>query len=261
MRKKVIFEWFGIVMPMAEKYAAIKRAGFDGVMMWWGSDDLQYDDYLLNPELARKNGLFVENMHTPFARVNSLWRDGLEGEDYAANLTRYANDCSERGVPTMIVHISHGFDPPPMSEVGFDRLKRLVETAERKNVNVAIENLRRGDYTRAVFERIDSPRLKFCYDSGHANCFDAATDYLGLFGDKLAALHLHDNDGSSDMHNAPFTGTVDWARTMKKIGGAGYKGAISLEVFCGEGALPSGDADELLRLASESADKLEGLIE
>ena len=249
MRKTVIFEWFGIVMPMREKYELIKRAGFDGVMMWWGSDDKQYDDYLKNPELARASGLFIENIHTPFERVNSLWLDNIDGEGYAESLRCYARDCAEHGIPAMVVHVSSGFDPPPVSELGLDRIKRLADVAEKNNVAVALENLKRADYLQAIFEKIDSPQLKFCFDSGHANCYDTDTDFLSLYGGRLAALHLHDNDGKSDLHLAPFDGTIDWPSVMKRITATGYAGALSLEVFCGDGRLPADDAGALLKKA------------
>lgn len=30
-----IFSWFGYVMPMKERLELIKKAGFDGVTIWW----------------------------------------------------------------------------------------------------------------------------------------------------------------------------------------------------------------------------------
>jgi len=260
MNDIAIYEWFGVVMPMAEKYKLIKQAGFDAVMMWWGSDELQYDDYLYNPELARKTGLFIENIHTPFERVNNLWLDNQDGENYIASLLRYVNDCAEREIPAMIVHVTNGFNPPPVCELGLERLKILTELAEKKNVVVALENLRRGDYLNSIFEKIDSPMLRFCFDSGHANCYDKNEDYLELYGDKLAAMHLHDNDGKTDLHLAPFEGTVDWPPLMKKLSATRYSGALSLEVFCGDGELPTKDPEELLRIAYSRAKKPQGLI-
>jgi sugar phosphate isomerase/epimerase len=59
-------------------------------------------------------------------------------------------------------------------------------------------------YIDNIFKNIKSDRLKFCYDSGHENCFTPGADFLAKYGDKLAALHHHDNDGSSDQHLLPF---------------------------------------------------------
>ena len=260
MRKLTIYDWFGMVIPMPEKYRLIKAAGFDGVMTWWGGDDKWGDDYKQNPALARAQGLFVENAHAPFDTVNNLWLDNLESEAYADDLIRYAGELAQIGIPTMIVHVSNGYDPPPVCQLGIDRLKRLTATAETHKINVAVENLRRGDYTAAVFGAISSPYLKFCYDSGHNNYVDRNSNYLGMYGNKLAALHLHDNDGTTDQHLAPMDGTADWPLIARRIKDTGYTGAVALEVFCGEGKLPRDTASELLAYAHERAVRVRELL-
>ena len=222
MRKLTIFEWFGIVMPMEDKYKAIKRAGFDGVMIWWGEDDVQKDDYKRHPRLAEKCGLYIENVHTPFERANDIWLDNLNGETYVNNLIKYASELPGYGIKTMVVHLTGGENPPPMGDIGFDRIKRLLDAADRNNIYVAVENLKRADYTAAVFGRFTNPSLKFCYDSGHNACTDAVVDYLSLYGNKLAALHLHDNDGKDDLHRAPFDGVADWQTIAGKLKATGY---------------------------------------
>ena len=42
-------------------------------------------------------------------------------------------------------------------------------------------------------------------------------DQLERLKDRLIALHIHDNDGSSDQHKIPFTGSVDWPRFMRIV--------------------------------------------
>ena len=60
--------------------------------------------------------------------------------------------------------------------------------------------------------------LKFCFDSGHQNAFDKDFPYLEYFGDKLVALHLHDNNGLVDEHTIPpFSGTIDWDIIAKQL--------------------------------------------
>jgi sugar phosphate isomerase/epimerase len=74
---------------------------------------------------------------------------------------------------------------------------------------IALENLRKPEYLDFLFDNIKSDKLKFCYDSGHNNCFTPEIDCLGKYGDKLIALHLHDNDGTCDQHLLPFNGTME----------------------------------------------------
>ena len=82
-------------------------------------------------------------------------------------------------------------------------------------------------------------------------------DMLSRFGNRLMALHLHDNNGVDDQHLLPYDGTTEWSVIMKKIAQADYKGAVSLEVVnLGYEDL---SPEEFLHLAFERADKLERL--
>lgn len=85
------------------------------------------------------------------------------------------------------------------------------------------------DYLDLVFAQLASPQLKFCYDSGHENYFSPQRDLLAQYGHLLAALHLHDNPGTSDLHALPMTGTVDWPRVAQRLHQSGYPGALALE--------------------------------
>jgi sugar phosphate isomerase/epimerase len=255
MRKLSIFSWFGFSIPMNERFKLIKEAGFDGVMLWWSDEYAEADgDKSLHPELARQNGLFIENIHTPFQGINCLWTEGINGDDFEKILLNCIDDCSMHEIPTAVVHSCRGYNPPPINQVGLNRIKRLVETAEKKNVNIALENLRRPDYLDFIFQNIKSDRLGFCYDSGHENCYTKGTDLLTQYGSKLMALHLHDNDGTDDQHLIPGEGSIDWGVIKKKLNEAKYSGTVALEVtnefsHCAENRNP----EVFLRKAYEAA--------
>ena len=56
--------------------------------------------------------------------------------------------------------------------------------------------------------------------------------HRGNTASRLAAMHLHENDGRRDLHLAPFRGSVDWERLMRIIARAytaGYSKPICLE--------------------------------
>lgn len=231
MRKLSIFSWFGFPISMEERFKLIKTTGFDGVLLWWSDEYADVDgNKAYHPELARQNGLFIENMHTPIIRNNSLWEDNIEGKGYEEILLNCIDDCERFEIPTAVVHLTSGDHSLPPNKIGLDRIKRLVEVAERKNVNIAIENLRRPDYLDFVFTNIQSNRLGFCYDSGHENCYTKGTDLLIQYGSKLMALHLYDNDGMDDQHQIPGEGMIDWSVIIQKLKTTGYVGAIALEV-------------------------------
>lgn len=50
--------------------------------------------------------------------------------------------------------------------------------------------------------------LGFCFDTGHANLVGIDfKDFITTLGNRLKVLHIHDNDGISDLHQIPFTFT------------------------------------------------------
>ena len=60
--------------------------------------------------------------------------------------------------------------------VGIERMKRIVDTAECLNNNVAVENMSRHEYLDHIFQSIQSDRLSFCFDCGHCNLFTPEHD-------------------------------------------------------------------------------------
>ena len=184
----------------------------------------------LMPELARKVGLFVENIHTEVENTNLLWQDKLGWEDVLNRYLSNIEDCYTHQIPTMVLHLTSGKNTPEMNIIGIERIKCLVERAERRNVNIALENVRKPEYLDFVFASVSSDKLKFCYDSGHANCFSKKDDLLDKFGGKLVSLHLHDNDGVDDQHKMPGEGTINWKNIACKLKHCGFAGSISLEV-------------------------------
>jgi len=129
----------------------------------------------------------------------------------------------------MVVHLSSGNTPPPVSAVGITRLERLIEAAEAMRVRLAFENMRIAEYTRYALDNCDSSFVGFCYDTGHENYWSRERDWLQMYGQRLFAVHLHDNMGDRDAHLVPFDGCIDWNRKMRQLAAIGYSGALAIE--------------------------------
>ena len=117
-----------------------------------------------------------------------------------------------------------------VSDIGIDAYNRLTEKAEKENILLCIENIKHHNQLTPIFERVKSPFLKFCYDSGHHNAFAPERDFLGEFGANLAFTHLHDNDGINDSHLLPGDGTMDFTVLKNRLESLNYKGYLNLEV-------------------------------
>ncbi len=226
-----IFDWFGYQLTMEERYRLIKKAGFTRVMILWGHRLGRGIDYRLAPEIAREAGLSIENIHAPTEGQHALWQEGLTGEDVARCYLTCLEDCREFEVPTLVIHVPG--DDFPLTETGLTRIKRLTAQAEDWGVNLALENLQNIQNLKAVFAAVDSPRLGLCYDCCHHYNDAPEADLLGLYGNRLMGLHLHDNSGASRscciQHRLPFDGDIPWQKVMQQIAGTGYKGATALE--------------------------------
>jgi sugar phosphate isomerase/epimerase len=226
-----IYTWFGFRYSFEEIVKLIKNAGFNSVMTWWGDEYRETNGPKeCQPEIIRNSGLRHENTHFPFAGINTIWEDSLDGQEIYNRYFSYIGDCKIYEIPTAVMHVSSGENPPPYGQLGLDRFKRLIEKAEKDNITIALENLRKPEYLDYIFKNIESDKLKFCYDCGHENCFTPNNDFLAKYGDKLIALHLHDNDGTSDQHLLPFNGTVNWNRIMIHLETLDYKGVLALEI-------------------------------
>ncbi len=254
-----IFDWFGYQLPLEERYRLIKNAGFSGVLLLWGRSLGRGADYRLAPAAARAAGLYIENIHAPTLGQHTLWEDSLAGEGTAACYMQCVEDCRDFGIPTLVLHLPGDGSPP--TGVGLARLERLVEKAERLEVNVALENRQNLESLRFALYRIGSSRLGFCYDCCHHYNYAPEVDLLSLYGPRLMALHLHDNSGSSRsyciQHRLPFDGGVPWEKVMGGIAAAGYKGVTALEPMSWDyQELPP---DVFLYRAFEKAKRLDAL--
>lgn len=217
----------GYPMPMEERFIHYRNAGLTSVLLWWGNDeDISREKRI---QLAEKHDLKIENVHAATNGLNLLWSDKEGGEKIFNELSNEIDDCSKYGVETIVLHLSNGSNPPAISELGISRIEKIIDLAERKKVQLAFENVRVSEHLKYVLDNFDSKYVGMCYDSGHEHYWTPGIDWLDLYGDRIFAVHLHDNQGDKDAHMLPFDGTIDWERKMKQIALSSYKGTITIE--------------------------------
>ena len=262
-----IYEYFGYDLPIAELFSLIRAVGFDAVGLW-RDDAFGWVGHRDAPDLARRAGLEVIDGHGPFVReeydvANSLWLDNLDGETTFQIYRRAIEECGEDGIANIVLHAEVNYDKyvsPPPSELGITRIRKLADFAQSCGVTIALENCGHDEYLRYIFDRVDSPHLGLCYDSGHKNLAAQDVDLLTLYGDRLACLHLHDNNGARDEHLLPMHGSIDWQSEMAKIAQTGYRGPVTLESSIGVTVADTKDttqAEVWLRRAFDVATQLE----
>ena len=209
---------------------AIKSLGF-------GATFTEYDSNVAPEAFAKaffETGIAWETIHAPFGGINNIWLDNSDGDVILEKLKTTVDICAEFSVPTAIIHLSSGEKAPPVTDIGRARFSNLVDHAVKNNVTLAFENQRMLANIAWVFEEFSGiPNIGFCWDVGHEACFAHGREYMPLFGNKLVATHIHDNDAlhNHDLHQLPFDGKLDFYKIARHIKSYGYAGTLMLEVF------------------------------
>lgn len=138
-------------------------------------------------------------------------------------------------------------------------MDELMPYCLEKGVRICLENLFDfpGKYMLEAWDLLLAAYppefLGVCYDSGHANMIwgELATDVVKAYGNRLYAVHLHDNDGKNDSHLIPGEGNIRWETVMNLMAESAYDGPLVLELSC------HGDREESLRKAYETGCRLD----
>lgn len=194
-----------------------KDAGFDFVC--FGKSML--DGTGITPQMCERIGIGYDNIHLTGGGTTKIWSEGAEGDEITERYCREIKAASALGVHTGIAHVTWGLTtiPDAPGPVGLERFRRIADCAAEHGFTVAIENSVYPGHVYAVLDNITCAAFGHCYDSGHHNAFAPDEDYLGKYGDRLAAMHMQDNEGKRDLHIMPFDGTIDWKRVASKLAG------------------------------------------
>ncbi len=123
-----------------------------------------------------------------------------------------------------------------------NRMKKIIDKCHKAGVILALENVtplppgtdhlllgdNPGDFDY-VFEELNSPYIRFCLDTGHANIGEGALTYLERFKEKLVNVHYHDNNGKDDEHLPVGEGNINWEALTGKFKEIGYNGPFISE--------------------------------
>lgn len=219
-------------------------------------------------EAANKYGIEITQLH-------GLW--GTEDEtreDREENISYFIKEIEGAhylGCKHIVIHpfSPYGWgtelDRDKVWDVNMDLFTRLMPYAEKYGVIVCAENqpftgleMSRVRQVKKLIRAVNSPYMKACLDTGHANVFhDDIGEDVRLLGDDLATLHIHDNKGNWDQHLIPYMGTIDWDAFLTALKEIDYKGAFTLETMISR-AMPQPIQEEmqlsLSKLARRMAD-------
>ena len=248
-------------VPPEYRLAAIKSAGFDETMFWWGDKYESTDGSRLKLfDTAVKLGLEVDTCHFPSTNADWLWYNDDRASSYTAQFDQACRECGERGIKNLVLHLTRTTITPEPNEHGAVNFEKMLASAEKYGVVIAIENTRFLRYNDFILQRFASPCIGFCFDSGHANCYTSADQPLEKYGKMLVTTHLHDNDGPTgvempDLHHLMGEGTVNFDKIfagLKKFGATHF----NLESYCNESSRYYGklSCEQYLQLSYDTLD-------
>lgn len=194
-------------------------------------------DYLV---FARKlkqigfdNGIVCNQSHAPFP-------SSLKNIDH---LKRAIECTAEAGGEICIIHPMNNGTPAENAEMYFE----LLPFAKEHNVRIATENMwnwskffRHSKFAacatpKSFNEHLDAVNDEYfvaCLDIGHAEMKGSKTNaekMIRALGNRLKALHIHDNDKLHDSHQIPFSMNIDFLPIVKALKDIGYDGYFTLE--------------------------------
>ena len=161
--------------------------------------------------------------------------------------------CDSLGIGRLVIHgVSRALDDPSQTRESVEAMnlrlyRSLIPALQECRVTVCLENL----FTRygrqivegacadprqaaAFIDRLNEEAggeyFGFCVDTGHLNILGKnQEEYILALGERIKAVHLHDNWGDDDRHLAPYAGNIRWREVIGALGKAGYRGNLNFE--------------------------------
>lgn len=185
-------------------------------------------------QIGLDNGIVCNQSHAPFPtncpEIRSYFKRAIECTAIAGG-----NIC--------IIHPDNDLSAEKNAEIYFE----LLPFAKEHGVKIATENMwnwnseknessfaacaTSEDFNKHL-DAVNDPFFVACLDIGHAEMRGSgsgAVNMIRALGNRLQALHVHDNDGWRDLHYLPFTCSIDFKSIVKALKDINYGGYFTLE--------------------------------
>lgn len=224
-------------------------------------------------DAAEKYGIENHQCHSPYP---SILLDS-DDPDYNAFLMethrRAVLAAGYLGCGYIVIHpFFRKYQMTPPRDESFERdmelYSSLIPAAKESGVRILVENTfvtdRHGDrftkrysvmcnhpleavrYVDTLNDIAGSEVFGFCMDTGHALIGSRDIyDFIVTLGPRIKCFHVHDNDGSTDRHFAPYTGIMDWNRFCRALHDIHFTDLVSFETH---GIFRDGDPEAMTEL-------------
>ncbi len=269
----------------------LKDAGFDAI------DYSFFDTSRCNPDVtdaeyrerftelkkyAEDKGLYFNQSHAP--HPSSLTDEAFTKRRFGELITVLKNS-SYLGVRNIIIHpLQHltyytNENTEALYEMNLEFYAKLIPYCEEYGITVCAENMwqcygdsnkiwdstcsKSEEFVRYI-DGIGSEYIKACVDIGHTVLVgENPVRMIKALDHRVAALHVHDNDGIRDEHTIPFHGIIKWNEVAKALKDIGYSGEITLETggFMNQHKIPKELVPASAKYMAETARLFANMVE
>ena len=245
---------------ISDAYRLIRECGFDAadvnvdqfpLSLYEGSAKDVAEAYRPYLEASREYGVDNYQAHALFATyVGEPEKDAF----LLQALVKSVAGADSIGCRNLIVHpaflqYDRQLTQQEEFEVNLSRYGALIPAAKEYGVRILLENMFTGHsgkiygavcsepseacrYIDELNRLAGGPLFGFCFDTGHSLL--AGKDIrrsMDALGGRIFAFHVHDNDGVSDQHLAPYMGILDWDRFVEGLRDISYDATMCFETF------------------------------
>ncbi|MCR5651071.1 MAG: sugar phosphate isomerase/epimerase [Lachnospiraceae bacterium] len=233
-------------------------------------------------EVLKKTGLKCSQAHAPYPvyverrkKQNDFMKDEVIPKCFA--IAEFLE------IPYMVIHsnkLRYNKNGSIEKEIALnlEYFETLIPIIKKTGVKVCFENLYETgeegiiegscadpyealNYIETLNEKAGEECFGFCLDSGHLNLVRRRfSDFVPVLGEHIKVLHIHDNDGTADNHQIPYTfkgvggkgGGADWEDYLSNLHAFGFNGVYSFETFTAMGGSPDKLKPAMLRTIYET---------
>lgn len=217
-------------------------------------------------EKAAECGIHCNQSHAPFPTSIPSIRDYMK-RSIEATAVAGGDIC-----------IIHPFNNGTVEE-NAEFYRTLLPFAREHGVKIATENMwcwnkERNEACFAAcatpesfvghIDAVNDKNFIACLDIGHAEMKGIGTtapELISALGDRLGALHIHDNDKWHDSHQIPFSMDIDFEAVIDALVRIDYKGYLTLEADMYLSSYETDSIYEGIKNLAESAKRLADMFE
>ncbi|MBO5878926.1 MAG: sugar phosphate isomerase/epimerase [Clostridia bacterium] len=197
-----------------------------------GKDYLKFARRL--KQIGLDNGIECNQAHAPFPSYS---------KDVRSYYNRAIECVAEAGGKIIVIHPDNYKNAEENAEMYFE----LLPFAKEHGVKIATENMWNwnDELNQAAPAACSSPEsfvahidavndeyFTACLDIGHAEMAGLNTnapEMIRALGQRLGALHVHDNNLHDDSHQIPFSMQINFEEMIKALREVNYQGDMTLE--------------------------------